>query len=304
MASGLAATDLPLARVEHPASGRPTARRRLGPSKIVSLAILIGIGIANLMWVNGWDQSDAGIYWGAALSIREGGSPYLEGDAFGVFRYPAWFAWAWVPLTHLPREVVIPAWSGVQLVATAWLVAPLLKTRTVASLALAALMAPFLLVQSGQGNVQPLLLAGIVLGFRYPALLGFAASIKIAPLAYILVLVAQRRWWGAAVATVVGGALSLTWFLYPILPATTDIGPVSIWPTPVFLVVAGVAGLAGLVIALRAPRWAPIGAAIVTTLALPRLMPVDVTFALPAARPPAMDRREGGHGVRRSNRSG
>lgn len=57
--------------------------------------------------------SDVAAYWGAAERIRAGEPLYVAGvaNASDLYRYAPWFAYAWVPLTYLPSDIVTSAWS-------------------------------------------------------------------------------------------------------------------------------------------------------------------------------------------------
>src|SRR5207248_1690343 len=67
-------------------------------------------------------------YWNAAMRLRAGQPLYAPGlpTDSDLYRYAPWFAYAWVPLTYLPKGAVLVAWMGICLAAAIASVAPLL----------------------------------------------------------------------------------------------------------------------------------------------------------------------------------
>jgi hypothetical protein len=67
------------------------------------MAVAIGLGLG--LGLYGLGQRFDGIsYWDAALRLRNSATLYLPGLPTdpSVYRYPPWFAAAWIPLTFLP----------------------------------------------------------------------------------------------------------------------------------------------------------------------------------------------------------
>lgn len=204
----------------------------------------------------------------AAERILDGqGLYYLDGlDGNEEYRYAPWFAYAWIGLRLMPD----PVWVAAGLVALAWLAWPL--RRSVTALLVAGLIAPPAIEYAWRGNVDPFVLLALAVHDRKagPMLVGLAASLKIAPIAFVLVYVVRREWSKAAVAMAVAGLL---W-----LPALTfDLSQWSAAPTPYspmqYGMAVGLAWAAGLgMIALLTARRHPVFAAVVLMLALtPRL---------------------------------
>jgi hypothetical protein len=158
----------------------------------------LGLGWALFLWSthpSPWADGEA--YWLAAERLRQGADLYLPGSPADptVYRYAPWFAWAWVPLTYLPKLVVIVGWQvflGVCSVEVCW------RFRTNP---IAAFSFPMLVVTSLFGNVQPAILAALVF---LPHSLGIAASLK--PVA-LGIAVVRRDWVGLAVGVAVTGVL-------------------------------------------------------------------------------------------------
>lgn len=262
---------------------------RIRVARTVALAVLIGIGLFNLIQAaTNWTLSDASAYWHAALRLREGLPLYpvlANVDASEVYRYAPWFAWAAVPITWLPAQVAGAIWSVVLLAASAVALVPLVRAR---AWLLVALFAPILVGISAVGNVQPLLVAPLVWSVERrsgPLWIGVAASLKIFPILFAAVYVCRREWGRAAIAMAVAVALWAPALLYDLRGYATDAGQAaSLFMFP--LLWALVVG-AGLLVTLRLARtrFAWLAAAVNVVLSLPRLFVYDVTFLMVGAVP-------------------
>lgn len=253
---------------------------------ILTVALIVGVGISQLVFTVGdWHMKDAGAYWAAGQRLR-GGEPLYpplpDSEASEVYRYTPWFAWAWVPMTLLPRELVYALWSIVLLGASAAALVPLVRMR--AWLAVAFFL-PILVGISAIGNVQPLIVAALVLGVERrsgPLWVAATASLKAVPLLFVVTYVGRRQWARA------GAALGLTaLFVAPMLlhdlrhyPATAG-GAVMLleWPI-VFAAVVAAGILASLNLART--RWSWLASSTTAALALPRFFVYDVTFLMVA----------------------
>ena len=269
-------------------------------ARILILAILIGIGVSHVVFaIRDWPLGDMEVYLAAATRLREGEPLYVAGDvAVNSFWYAPWYAVLWVPLTYLPREVVAVAWSATLLFATAlvlWVVAREGGTARI----LAVLIGPPLVAVSAGGNVQSLMLLGLIIGFHRrwgPLAVAAAASMKFTPILLVAAYVARREWWKAATSVIVAAALLLPSYLMGITRAgvQSEAAP-SLLGVSALLYGAVVA--AAVLVALIVPRrFAVLGAATAVVLALPRLFVYDVTtVAVGAAREaPAEPRGLGG----------
>src|SRR6185503_3649788 len=109
--------------------------------------------------------SDVAAYLGAAERIRAGEPLYVAGvaNASDLYRYAPWFAYAWVPLTYLPRQLVTDMWVVLMLVAALASTLPLLR-RGWAGTAATALFLPLQVQGAMFGNVQPLLVLMLLWG--------------------------------------------------------------------------------------------------------------------------------------------
>ena len=88
------------------ASPEPLDRTVLIAQRLV-IALLFGTMLIRIALIaTDWNFGDINAYWLAAHRLRDGEPLYLTNlspDSYRVFRYAPWFAWAWVPLTYLPR---------------------------------------------------------------------------------------------------------------------------------------------------------------------------------------------------------
>ena len=251
---------------------------------LLTVALVVGVGISQLILTIGdWHLSDAGAYWEAAMRLREGEPLYpalADPEASDVYRYAPWLAWAWVPLTLLPREVVHVIWSIFLLAASAAALSPLVRIR--AWLAV-ALFGPILVGISAIGNVQPLIVAALVLGVERrsgPLWIAAAASLKAVPLLLVVTYVGRRQWLRALATLGLTAALVAPMLLYDLSHYPTGAGGASMFfdvPILFALVVAG-----GIVVSLRlAPtRWAWLASSTTVALALPRFFVYDLTFLM------------------------
>lgn len=273
------------------------------------LAVACGFGVA-LVWANApsWDLEDMDAYWNAAQRLRDGLPLYpaiADPGAADVFRYSPWFAWLWVPLTYLPKSAVQIGWSAVLLVSVALAVGPILRRRSVATICLAVLLGGFLFRTASTGNVHAIVVAALVHGVPKrsgPVWIGFAASLKLAPIAYALVYVGRGEWRRAALCLGVGGLLVVPTFAYDLTNyPVTNSGSFSLLtvggPIPWM---AGAALAAAAVLWLARSRFAWPAASLGALAALPRLQPYDVTYLLvglgsgpPASRRPKVESEPG-----------
>lgn len=267
---------------------RPLPRLDLGANWAYLLALVLATAIGATYVREGltnWELADMSAYRDAAMRIRSGEVLY-GGDVHlnSAYRYAPWFAYAWVPLTHLPDGAVRIGWSALLLLGALLSVRPLLHPSK-ASVLLLILFAPLMFGSASGGNVQPLMIGVLVAGLstRWGWLtVGFAASLKLIPLAFCAVFIAERRWWQAV------GAVALTAVLWaPILwmtvePITFDTGLARLLPTPLWLVIPASGAAVALWFAARRSPYTGLVAASAAILALPRLFVYELAMLLPA----------------------
>jgi len=259
-------------------------------ARIVALAVIIPIGIFNVyMAVTNWTLSDADAYWQAGLRIRSGEPLYpalTSAEGSEIYRYAPWFAWLAVPWTFLPEVVAGVLWSAVLLGASALALLPLVRLR---AWLLVAFFGPILVGISAIGNVQPLIVAALVLGVERrsgPLWIALAASLKIFPILLALVYAGRRQWWAFGATVVITALLWLPAVLlydlsaYPV--SAGQAGALIAFPILYFAVV----GIAmGATFALAPTRWGWLTGATAIVVSLPRLFVYDVTYLMLGVEP-------------------
>jgi hypothetical protein len=177
----------------------------------LALSVLILIAVLALAAVTThWYFEDAGAYWEGAQRLRNGEPLYVD-HIIGpeLYRYAPWFAWLWVPLTFLPKSLVMAAWTLILVGSAVWLIWPDWRNRY--SVALSLLILPDLARVTSTGNIQPLLLALIAatLLTRWgPVVIGAMASLKAWPLLFAGWYAWQGRWSSVSLAVLVAVVLA------------------------------------------------------------------------------------------------
>lgn len=201
-----------------------------------------------------------------------------------MYRYAPWFAYAWIPLTYLPRWAVDGLWSVALLAASGAVVLPALALRTRAAFAFTFLIGSFLVLIASRGNVQPLMVAALAFGVERrsgPLWIAICASLKATPIVFVVVYLVRGEWLRAAVTLVLTAALVLPMALFGIGDYTTDPGAShSLYAvSPIlFATVAAASVLAAAYVGLRFRPLAWLAAAIAVILCLPRYFPYELTF--------------------------
>jgi hypothetical protein len=242
----------------------------LRPAMLAILVAYAAVVIAGAIAL--WTNADLEAYWQAALRLREGDALYrawsgpLDSE---TYRYAPWFAAAWVPLTYLPHASVTVAWDGIILAATAFCAWRAARR----SVPLALLFVPPLFVATSLGNVQALLIAGLLWQPR-PWMVGLASSLKVTP----AVLAAGWPWWRIGLVAVVAVALWLPALAFGV--GTYPVGAGTMIDVPLWLHLA--LGVASVVLAWRVPRYRGWFAALAVVLITPRFNFYDASYLLVA----------------------
>ena len=258
--------------------------------RTVALAVVIGVGIFNLYQAAiGWNLSDAGAYWSAAMRLREGAELYpalSSPDGSDVYRYAPWFAWLTVPVTFLPQQLAGALWSVALLGASAIALIPLIRMR---AWMLVALFGPILVGISAVGNVHAMVIALLVWGAERrggPFWIALAASLKIFPLLLALVYAGRGQWGRFAAAVLVTALLWAPALLYNLDNYAVEAGKAaSLYSLPILYFVVAAAGV-GVTLMLAPTRWGWLVAATTVVLTLPRLFVYDVSFLMVGASAP------------------
>jgi hypothetical protein len=254
------------------------------------MAILLGwLGYTLASWFLSWNPADAGAYYDAATRLASGQPlyPAVNPEAHEVYRYAPWFAAAWIPLTVLPRDVALHIWSVAMLCCSGLAVWPLLRRPSWTSVALAALAGQTLVETAMFGNAHPAVVALLVwtAGRRsFPAWVGVAASIKLVPLAFVLVWAGKQRWRPAVATVAVAAILLAPMLLFDLSDYVTDPGTglLSLYSVSPVLWLAVAAGSAVLSVWLGIHRspYAWVAASLLMFLGPPRVVLSYLAFIL------------------------
>ncbi|MEO8245846.1 MAG: glycosyltransferase 87 family protein [Chloroflexota bacterium] len=256
-------------------------------AQAVAIGLVVGFALAALTGPGtNWWLKDADAYWNAALRLRAGEPlypPLASVEDPEIYRYSPWFAFLWVPLTFLPQDLVRVVWAAVLLGGVALCIWPALRTRTLAGTLLSVLLGAILIRTASSGNVQPLMLAGLVLGVERrtgPLWIAVAASLKAVPLLYVAVYVARREWGRVAWTLVITAALVLPLLLFDLSQYPLDSGSLVDAPISAPWSWLVIAGLLYIVWRLRNGPLAWVAASAAVIIALPRWVPYFPSFTL------------------------
>lgn len=191
---------------------------------------------------------------------------YTTGSGtYNAFLYSPAVAQAIAPLTALPWSVFLALLTAMNLTALYWLLGPW---------AFPMLLVPTVSIELLMANINLLLAAAIVAGFRYPWTWSLVLLTKITPGVGLLWFLVRREWRSlaiaigataaiAAVSFVVAPTLWFEWFGFLIgnvgRPVIGDIGPVDI-PLLIRLPIAAALVIVGAL--TNRPQTVPIAAAI------------------------------------------
>jgi hypothetical protein len=176
------------------ATGLPLAQVTVRGFALLACGLYL---LANLVLVTQqWAFDDIGAYLGAAERLQNGAPLYFAStNPTEVYLYAPWFAFLWIPLSHLPRLSVEVGWAVVLVTATGLAMAQF--RRSGAELCLAFLLGALLYRTACWGNVQPLIVVSLMylLPTRAgPWAVGVAASLKVLPILFLATYAWQRDW--------------------------------------------------------------------------------------------------------------
>jgi hypothetical protein len=189
------------------AAGRLPSLARLETPPWAGIALAVAAWLLIVVFSEPWGRlwgtgQDARCYWQAALA-----NPYLHSDWNDPIAYvysPA-FLQLVSPLTALPWQAFMAAWTALLLVAVRFLTGPRLFA--------AGLLFPFAAMEVAGGNVSLVLAAAIVLGFRWPAAWAIVLLTKITPGIGLLWFAVRREWRSLAIALGATAAIALVSFV-------------------------------------------------------------------------------------------
>ena len=201
------AADRAFAGVRQAAAGRLPALARLETPAWVGIAVAVALWGLIVVFSEPWGRlwgtgQDARCYWQATLA-----NPYLHSEWNDPIAYvysPA-FLQLVSPLTALPWQAFIAAWTAILLLAVRLLTGPRLLA--------AGLLFPFAAMEVAGGNVSLLLAMAIVVGVRGPAAWAIVLLTKITPGIGLLWFAVRREWRSLAIALGATAAIALVSFV-------------------------------------------------------------------------------------------
>lgn len=256
--------------------------------RLVGMALLLGLGLAAAMrsaqamlGLGLVDHPDLDAYLHAALRLREGGELYpalppgVSQESPLLYRYAPWFAYAFVPLSYIPRSIIVPVWDLVLVAATIGVVWPAMRTRTMEGLAVGVFLGGMLMQATAFANVHALMLLPLVYRLEKrdgPLWIAAAASLKAFPLLLVLVYFGRREWSRAAWTLGLTAALVAPMLLFDLSHYPTESAePFMTLTDPPILYFAVVGGLALATWRYARTRWAWLLGAALMILASPRI---------------------------------
>lgn len=269
---------------------------RMALTALAAALLVVGVVTA----AGNWHLTDLKAYLAAADLLASGGNPFevqlWERGLPYHYHYSPWFAALLVPALALPAGVVSVGWSLLLGAAAAVSLVPLVQRHGWRAIPLVLLMAFLYLNLVAEGNVQALLLAGLVWTLERrsgPVMIGVAASLKLVPILLALVYVGRGEWRRAFVAAAVTAVLLAPTLLFEIAPTALETGGTGLFSTAPVLWGIGVVAAVAITLLLARRRHAWLAASVATVLALPRLLIFDVTnlvTAFPHRAPADRDR--------------
>jgi hypothetical protein len=269
---------------------------RVARPAVMAFALAFSVSNVWFMLSADWIAWDVNAYWDAAVRLQEGRElyiPYADVGAPEVFRYAPWFAWAWVPLTYLPREAVNVAWCAAMLGFSCLAVVPMLRTRTEAGVVIALFTWPMMAYVSVGGNVHALMVCALVYGLRTkygPLVIALAASLKAVPLALALVYLGRREWLKFGLTLGLTALLVAPMLYYGIEDYTTDPGGAVLLSGAGWIIGVGAACVATILLARTRYGW--LAAAATVVLAFPRWFLYDASLLLVGFQPITCARKD------------
>jgi Glycosyltransferase family 87 len=162
---------------------------------IVAGIVLVVFRLLNLFPWN-FPELDFHAYWESRDVINYGAySPFL----IGAFLYSPAFAHVIAPLTALSWPVFAAAWTAILIATYVWLTG---------RWALPLLLSVAVALEIYLGQIDILIAAAIVIGFRYPAAWAFPLLTKVAPGVGLLWFVFRREWRNLLIALAATAAVA------------------------------------------------------------------------------------------------
>jgi hypothetical protein len=178
-----------------------TTRNRLVRYGPIVAVLLVGVAYAAWQVAGGAPESqDSKAYYLASLD-----DPYARSQVGGdyAYLYSPVFAQLLAPLRLLPIGWFVAVWTLVLVAALAW---------TARRLALPLLLFQPVIASIALGNVELLIAAAIVAGFRWPAAWAFVLLSKVTPGIGLVWFAVRREWRALAIALGATAAIAVVSF--------------------------------------------------------------------------------------------
>jgi hypothetical protein len=193
--------------VRRAAAGRLPALAAFETPAWVGIAVAVALWALIVVFSEPWGRlwgtgQDARCYWQATVA-----NPYLHSDWNDPIAYvysPA-FLQLVSPLTALPWQAFMAAWTAILVLAVRFLTGPRLLA--------AGLLFPFAAMEVAGGNVSLLLAVAIVVGFRWPAAWALVLLTKVTPGVGLLWFAVRREWRSLAIALGATAAIAAVSFV-------------------------------------------------------------------------------------------
>jgi hypothetical protein len=179
--------------------------RRIARDGLVLLGILASVVYWWYLTTTGGEPVDVRAYWVADPADLYGGA--LAGQTTNAYLYTPAFEFVVGWGRQVPFEVFVAIWRAILLALLVWMAGPftifVLFTIPVSS-------------EINAGNIQIMLAAAIVIGFRFPASWSFVLLTKVTPGIGLLWFAIRRRWRDLAIALGVTAAIvGVSFVLHP-----------------------------------------------------------------------------------------
>jgi Glycosyltransferase family 87 len=178
--------------------------RRLLRDGLVVVGIVAAVAYWWYLTTTGGDPVDVRWYWAADPNNLY---PHPELGEHNGYNYSPAFEWIVGWWRWIPFEIFVAIWRAILLALLVWMAGPftlfVLFTVPVAS-------------EINAGNIQIMLAAAIVIGFRFPASWAFVLLTKVTPGVGLLWFALRKRWRDLAIALGVTTAIvAVTFVLHP-----------------------------------------------------------------------------------------
>jgi hypothetical protein len=261
-------------------------------ARFIATGLVLGwLAYTLTSWFLAWNPADARAYYLAAERLRDGGPlyPAMHPDAHEVFRYAPWFAVAFLPFTLMPIDLATHVWSVLMLACAGLAVIPVARLGGRAAILVSALLGALLAETAMFGNAHPLVVAMLSWTIARPSApwwVGAAASIKLAPIGFVLPWLGVRRLRDSITAVAVAALLFAPILAFDLSGYVTSPGTGLVSPyaaSPVLWLLGAVAAVVAVIwLSLRASPYAYVAAGAAMFLIPPRVSTAYIAFLLPA----------------------